>query len=213
MKRALGVLSILALVGGWSLVAFAAVSPTNIDNGARWSKSGIWIGTTSTETATQAHRQAKRYGGSATIDFTSQSTGVQFSSGITVTGAAVGDICTVSAPAAASALNATFSCVVTATDTVKVIFEPKDFVKAQVALSSGTPSTATATVSAGSICTCTPVGATAAIAAAGCATGVSSTTLTLTGPNTVTTTMTYDCAAAVDPASGTYTVTLERNGS
>lgn len=209
MKR-FGIVTLLALVAG---IAWAAVGPTNIDNGGRWSKSGIWIGTSTTETAVQAHRQAKRLGGSATIDFTSQAIGSQDSSNITVTGAAVGDLCTVSAPAAASALKATFNCYVTATDTVVVRFTPENKTKAQVALSSGTPSTATATVAASSICTCTPVGATAAIAAAGCATGVSSTTLTLTGPNTVTTTMTYDCAAPVDPASGTYYVALERNGS
>lgn len=140
----------------------------------------------------------------ATIDFTSSYSGVQFSSAITVSGAAVNDTCTVSPPAAAAALKAKWGCVVTAANTIKIWFEAGDRTVGQVALSSGTPSTATATVVASSICTCTPVGGTAAIAAAGCATGVSSTTLTLTGPNTVTTTMTYDCYAPVDPASGAF---------
>lgn len=204
MKRALFVFGLVML----ATLAFAA-APVTKQPGFWAFPAGIYVGTGTLA----ADRQASRLGGSATIDFTSAASGVQFSSAITKTGAAVGDNCTVSAPAAASALNAKFSCVVTAADTVKVIFEPKDTVKAQVALVSGTPSTATATVAAGSICTCTPVGATAAIAAAGCATGVASTTLTLTGPNTVTTTMAYDCAAPVDPASGTYSFSLSRNGT
>lgn len=141
---------------------------------------------------------------SSTIDFTTAYSGIQFSSAITVADVAVNDTCTVSPPAAAAALKAKWGCVVTAANTIKITFEAGDRTVGQVALSSASPSTATATVSASSICTCTPVGASAAIAAAGCATGVSSTTLTLTGPNTVTTTMTYDCYAPVDPASGTF---------
>lgn len=160
------------------------------------------IGTT-TETGNAI---TKSLGSSATIDFTSAYSGVQLSSSITVTGAQVGDPCFVGVPAAAAALKAKFGCYVDAADSVKVYFSPENYTDGQVALTSGTPSTATATVVASSICTCTPVGATAAIAAAGCATGVSSTTLTLTGPNTVTTTMTYHCEAPVDPASGTYFV-------
>lgn len=207
MKRSHIFLALGVLIAGLALAA----GPTIQDAG--WAfKGGLSIGSGSTWD-TASNRITKRLGKTATIDFASTSRGAVFSSAITVTGAAVGDICTVSAPAAASALKAKFSCVVTATDEAKVIFEPLDFTTGQVALTSGTPSTATATVTASSVCTCTPVGATAAIAAAGCATGVSSTTLTLTGPNTVTTTMTYDCAAPVNPASGDYALELVRNGS
>lgn len=168
---------------------------------------GMYVSNGSVDsTGTTANRVSRLLSASATIDFTATTVGRTESSAITVTGARVGDSCTVGDDATAGALKADFSCYVSAANAVKVRFMPKDFAKAQVALVSGTPSTQTVTVSAGSICTCTPVGATAVIAAAGCATGVSSTTLTLTGPNTVTTTVTYDCAAPVDPASATYYV-------
>ena len=186
----------LALV---ATVAFGAVAYTRILN--LYVTSKLFVGS-----ATEANAITKSLSGSATIDFTSSTVAPVISSSITVTGARAGDPCFVGVPTAAGALNAQFECFVDASDSVKVKFTPMNKSKGQVALTSGSPSTATATVAASSVCTCTPVGATAAIAAAGCATGVSSTTLTLTGPNTVTTTMTYDCAAPVDPASGTYYV-------
>lgn len=192
----------LLLLGVLAIATVAFAANVSIDIAPRWMKTGAWFGTSSTA----SHKITNSKGASATIDFTSAYEGVQFSSAITVTGAVVGDVCEVGPTAAASALLADFKCYVTAADEVKVTFEPRSVTIGQVALVSGTPSTATATVTAASICTCTPVGATAAIAAAGCATGVSSTTLTLTGPNTVTTTMTYRCAAPVDPASGTFYV-------
>lgn len=196
MKR-FALLATLILLG--STLALAAFAPTRILNLYVLNK--LLVGT-----GTEANSITKTLSGSATVDFASTTTGVVLSSSITVTGARAGDPCFVGVPTAAAALKAEFGCYVDAADSVKVWFSPNNTVNDQVALSSGTPSTATATVPASSICTCTPVGATAAIAAAGCATGVSSTTLTLTGPNTVTTTMTYRCAAPVDPASGTYYV-------
>lgn len=172
-----------------------------------WFTSGVYIGPSSSNpTLDTGNKISRALGASATIDFAASTASLVLSSSITVTGAQAGDPCFVGVPTAAAALKAEFGCYVDAANSVKVWFVPQDFTYGQVALSSGTPSTATATVSASSICTCTPVGATAAIAAAGCATGVSATTLTLTGPNTVTTTMTYECAAPVDPASGTYFV-------
>lgn len=206
MKRAHIFIVLGVLIAG---LAYAAGPTLHVVRQAF--KGGISIGSGSVDD-TASNRITKSLGTSATIDFAAATVGgsTTISDGgvstVTVTGAVVGDVCEVDAPAAAAALKANFNCYVTAADTVTVRFTPEDRVRAQVALSSGSPSTATATVSAGSVCTCTPVGATAAIAAAGCATGVSSTTLTLTGPNTVTTTMTYDCAAPVDPASGTYYV-------
>lgn len=186
----------LALV---ATVAFGAVAYTRILN--LYVTSKLLVGN-----ATEANAITKSLSGSATVDFSSAYSGVALSNSITVTGARAGDPCFVGVPTAAAALKAKFGCYVDAADSVKVWFSPENKTTGQVALVSGSPSTATATVAASSVCTCTPVGATAAIAAAGCATGVSSTTLTLTGPNTVTTTMTYDCAAPVDPASGTYYV-------
>lgn len=212
MKRALALLAVVLFAG----LALAA-APTIQDVG--WAfKGGLSIGSGSTWD-TASNRITKRLGKSATIDFASTSVGRVLSSAITVTGAAVGDICTVSAPAAASALPARFSCVVTATNEVKVLFEPLNHTRGSTALTSGSPSTKTAEVPVLSTCGCDPVGTTAAIAAAGCATSLADDldggvgTLTLTGPDTVTTTVVYDCAAPVDPASGTYTVAIERNGS
>lgn len=204
MKR----LFLLGLAGVVLLgaIAWAAPGPI-IDLIPRWAKGGLYITPTGSHVVA-ANKVTRSLGASATIDFTSSTVAPVISSSITVTGAQVGDPCEVGVPAAAGALNAEFTCFVDAADSVKVKFVPTNKVKGQVALTSGSPSTATATVPASSVCTCTPVGATAAIAAAGCATGVSSTTLTLTGPNTVTTTMTYDCAAPVDPASGTYYVRI-----
>lgn len=211
MKRALfGVLG-LALLAGLAI----AVPPETKQPG-RWRfASGLFVGAGEAT----ADRQGARLGGAATVDFTSASVGVQFSSAITKTGAAVGDICTVSAPAAASALKAKYSCVVTATNEVKVLFEPINHTRGSVALTSASPSTATAEVPVLSTCGCDPVGTSAAIAAAGCATSLADDldggvgTLTLTGPDTVTTTVVYDCAAPVDPASGSYSFELTRNGT
>lgn len=210
MKR-LGIVALALLTIG---VAWAAVSPTAIDYGARWSKSGIWIGTSATETATQAHRLAKRLGGSTDYDFPATSVGIATSWAVTVTGAAVGDTCTVSAPAAASALAASFSCVVTAANEVKIIFTPKSQQRGAATLVSGTPSqVVVAGITASSVCTATPVGLTALIAGAGVAVSLTTTNLTITGPDTVTTVINYDCVAPVDPADGGYAFELTRNGS
>ena len=202
MKR----LALVGLVGVVLLGALAWAAPGPIiDLIPRWEKGGLYVTPTGSHVVA-ANKVTRALGASATIDFTSSTVAPVISSSITVTGAQAGDPCFVGVPTAAGALNAQFECFVASADSVKVKFTPMNKAKGQVALTSGTPSTATATVAASSVCTCTPVGATAAIAAAGCATGVSSTTLTLTGPNTVTTTMTYDCAAPVDPASGTFYV-------
>ncbi len=60
------------------------------------------------------------YAGSASIDFGSTTTTTADSSGITVTGAAVGDGCIVGVPVAAQVTGASFTCFVTATSTVVV---------------------------------------------------------------------------------------------
>lgn len=190
-------------------VVFAAVEKVDTYGGGFpvYFNKGMYVSNGSVDSSSStANRVSRLLSGSATIDFASTTVGRLESSAITVTGARTGDSCTVGENSTAGALKADFSCYVSAANAVKIRFMPKDFLKGQIALSSASPSTATVAVSAGSVCTCTPVGATAVIAAAGCATGVASTTLTLTGPNTVTTTMTYDCAAPVDPASGTYYV-------
>lgn len=204
MKR-LGILALLVFAFG-----AIAINPETVQPG-RWRfKAGVFTGTGTAA----ADREGTRLGGSATVDFTVIATGMQFSGAITKTGAAVGDICTVSAPAAASALSARFSCVVTAADEVKVIFEPNSKQEGTATLVSGTPSTVVvASITASSRCTATPVGLTAAIADKGLAVSLTTTNLTITGPDTVTTVLNYNCAAPVDPASGTYTFELTRNGT
>lgn len=207
MKRA-------SLFAGLAVVLFAAVAfaagytgSYNGDNAPRWMKGGFFVG--STATSDTKNRVTKVFGATATVDFTSAYDGVAYSSAITVTGAVVGDRCQVGMPAAAAALKANFECHVTAADEVKISFQPNDVTAGSAALVSGTPSqSAGITVTAGSICTATALGTTAGIAAAGIAWSVTSTTATFTGPNTVTTTFAYRCMAPVDPASGTFTVTV-----
>lgn len=205
--RTLKLLSVLALVVLAGLVvipkeALAALNPSRILNLYVLNKLLVGNGT-------EANAITKVLAGplaGTTIDFASTVSGRVFSSSIVVTGAVAGDVCVVGPPYAATNLKAKFGCYVDAADSVKVWFEPGDTAKAQVTFVTGTPSTVTATVTAGSICTCSSLGTTAAIAAAGCAWSVTSTTLTLTGPNSVTNAVVYDCAAAVDPASGLYFV-------
>lgn len=205
MKRIpLVVLLSVALVGG---LALAAVPWTNI-NLNQWVKSTFYVGPAATVGTTGNHVK-KMLGGSATIDFASAYSGVELSSGITVTGAAVGDPCFVGVPSAAAALKAKFGCYVSATDTVKVWFSPENVMDGTAQFASATPSTVT--VDAGvtgndAICHCTPIGDTAAISDKGCATSVAYPTLTMTGPDSVTTIVSYQCKSPVNPASGTYYV-------
>lgn len=77
--------------------------------------SGIIIGATGTALDDS-------YAAASTIDFASTSNTTTDSSGITVTGAAVGDTCTVGVPTAAAVAGASFTCYVSAADTVKVRF-------------------------------------------------------------------------------------------
>lgn len=76
-------------------------------------KTGVTIGTTGTAIADS-------YAAASTIDFASTSDDTRDSSNITVTGAAVGDACEVGVPVAAQVSGASFTCLVTATDTVVV---------------------------------------------------------------------------------------------
>lgn len=104
----------LALIGVVLLasVAFAAAAATRILN--LHVLNSLLIGSsTSTDAIT------KSLSASATIDFSSVTTTCTDSSGITVTGAVAGDVCSVGAPAAATA-NLNFTCYVSAADTVKV---------------------------------------------------------------------------------------------
>lgn len=197
---------LLALV---TTVTFAAASsgPISIQAIQWWFKSGIYVGSAST--ASTANKVTKILSASATIDFTTSTAGHTQSSSITVTGATAGDPCFVGVPTAAAALKANFSCQVDATNSVKVYFEPTSVLTSTCTLDGSTPSVCPAqTVVASSTCTCSPVGTTAAIAAGGCAVSLSSTTLTITSLAGGSHVINYTCRAPVDPASGTFFVTV-----
>ena len=112
MKR-IALVVILAL----SVAALAATQFTRLLNVQVLGKTLLG---TSTETNAVTHS----YSASATIDFASVTITCEDSTGITVTGAVAGDACFVGAPTtisgAGTGLHSTFSCYVSAADTVKV---------------------------------------------------------------------------------------------
>lgn len=113
MKK-LALLVVLAL----GAVALAATQYTRILN---LNVTGKTLLGTTTETANVI---TKSLGGSATIDFASVTITCEDSAGITVTGAVAGDACFVGAPTtisgAGTGLHSSFTCYVSAADTVKV---------------------------------------------------------------------------------------------
>lgn len=111
MKRIslLGFLGVLLL----ALVAVAAV-PTTVQRG-KWSfMAGVGIGSD-----VSTNRISKALAGSGTIDFASQT--ITCNTGtVTVTGAVANDVCFVSPGTTGGAANSSFSCYVSAADTVTV---------------------------------------------------------------------------------------------
>ncbi len=118
MKR-LGLLALGLLTVG---IAWAAVTPANIDNGGRWSKVGVWIGTTATQT-TQTNRVARVLFGSQQAQFyTDAGIGctLPMDGGVaSVPGAVVGDHCQVTMPAL-SAPGSLVDCSVLVADTAQL---------------------------------------------------------------------------------------------
>lgn len=114
---------LLGLAALVSLVAVAAPN-INIDGNARWMRAGFWVMPQTIGGQTVAANKVTRMlGASATIDFAAATITTVDSSAITVTGAQVGDPCFVGPPAAV-VVNASFTCLVTAADAVKVRFTP-----------------------------------------------------------------------------------------
>lgn len=106
----------MALVAG---VAFAGLN-YNIDNIARWVKGGLYVMPASISAQVVAANGVTRMlGGSTTFDFPSNSILCADATGLTVTGAQLGDPCFVGAPAALAA-NSSFTCYVSAANTVVV---------------------------------------------------------------------------------------------
>ena len=115
--------TLIATICLFALVAFALPGGvTNIDNGARWMRSGFYATSVDTQVIA-ANRISRVLGASSVIDFAAATITTVDSTAITVTGAQVGDPCFVGPPAAV-VVNASFTCIVTAADTVKVRFTP-----------------------------------------------------------------------------------------
>jgi len=105
-------------------LAFAAAGTiTGISDGAQWFKAGFFVGPAVT-TSTAGNRVDNMLSGSITFDFASVTITCEDSTGITVTGAAVNDPCFVGPPTtisgAGTGLHSSFTCYVSAADTVKV---------------------------------------------------------------------------------------------
>lgn len=112
--RALAVLAIaaIAVVVILPKEALAAFAPSRMLNLFVLNKLLVGNGT-------EANAVTKVFSASATIDFVSGTIVCTDSTGITVTGAVANDACFVGPPASPAA-NSTFSCYVSAADTVKV---------------------------------------------------------------------------------------------
>ncbi len=165
----------------------------------QWFQKGIYVSSVlNNAPSTTANKVTGIFHASATIDFASTTVGSLDHSGTTITGVAVGDSCFVGAPGT-PASNATFSCYVSAANTVKVRFTPTAANVGAITMSTGT---GTATVLASSVCVCSEV--TDATRTVGCA--LSSTTLTATG--TASDVINYSCRSPVDPASASYNITV-----
>lgn len=106
-----------------TLAIAAAGTITGVADGAQWFKSGFFVGPAAT-TTTAANRIDNVLAGSITFDFASVTITCEDSTGITVTGAAVNDPCFVGPPTtisgAGTGLHSSFTCYVSAADTVKV---------------------------------------------------------------------------------------------
>ena len=120
MKRAMkfGVFGLLLLVG----FAWAAPMPI-VDPIGRWVQGQLCIGSNKATSCSTANQVTRWLGASSVIDFASSTITTVDSAGITVTGALAGDPCFVGPPSAIVA-NASFTCYVSAADTVKVRFTP-----------------------------------------------------------------------------------------
>lgn len=116
MKKLTGFILIATILG--ATLALAATQYTRL---LALNVLGKTLLGTTTETSNVI---TKSLGGSITFDFASVTITCEDSTGITVTGAVAGDACHVGAPTtisgAGTGLHSTFSCYVSAADTVKV---------------------------------------------------------------------------------------------
>ena len=145
MKKLIAVIVVLA-----GLIAYA-VTEKKVDKYAGafpvWFNNGLYVGPNNPSPIKDTKNKVTRLlAGSATVDFASATVGRIESTGITVTGARANDECTVGENATAGALKADFSCYVSAADTVKIRFEPKDQYIGTLQFDGASPGADTATV-------------------------------------------------------------------
>lgn len=114
MKRAITLAVAVALIAA---VAFADTTQVFAQYFG-----GLYVGPRATSTTT--NRTTRMLAGSITFDFASTTTTCEDSTGITITGAQTGDPCFVGPPTtisgAGTGLHSSFTCYVSAADTVKV---------------------------------------------------------------------------------------------
>lgn len=123
MKK-LNIFALCALIALASLVAFAAPANVNMDGNVRWMKLGFWVMPPSIGGQTVAANKVTRMLGTSSVqDFASATITCVDSAGITLTGAQAGDPCFVGAPTTIAA-NTSFTCYVSAADTVKIRYCP-----------------------------------------------------------------------------------------
>ena len=122
-KRLAALFGVLLLAG----IGYAATEPIlEVYNSIRpaWFQSGLYVGPASVSPGNSTLNKVTRIlGGSETFDFASSTITCLDSTGVTVTGAQLGDPCFAS-PNIAWAANQEFSCFVSAANTVKVRFCP-----------------------------------------------------------------------------------------
>lgn len=111
----------VVLLSTAALAAGGAIS--GVAETAYWYKGGFFVGPRLTA-ATAGNRVTRMLAGSIAFDFASVTITCEDSTGITVTGAAVNDPCFVGPPTtisgAGTGLHSSFTCYVSAADTVKV---------------------------------------------------------------------------------------------
>ena len=115
----------LALVLATCLVGAGAAFAINVDFNPIpvWNQGGIWVMPSSLGAQiTATNKVTRMLAGSETFDFANTTIVCEDSTGVTVTGAQVGDTCHVGLPAAPG--NGSFTCYVSAANTVKVHFCP-----------------------------------------------------------------------------------------
>ncbi len=120
MKKILSVIAVAVL----SIAGIALAQDSRLDLyrfNAQWFTRGIYVGPEAAPnvSSTTANRVSRILGGAYTLDFATATITCNDSAGQTLTGARTGDTCIVGPPAAATA-NTSYSCRVSAADTVVI---------------------------------------------------------------------------------------------